>query len=80
MIKAIILLREQKGKCFWCGDKIDLSIDGYLTRDHLVPKSKGGSNSKENLVASCRPCNQNFGDISIKDKINHLKSNNFIHA
>lgn len=28
-----------------------------LTLDHVIPRSRGGSNSDDNLVAACRRCN-----------------------
>ncbi len=37
-------------RCQYCGQPAD-SID------HVVPRSKGGAHSWENLVAACRPCN-----------------------
>lgn len=40
-------------QCRYCGGR-----DGALECDHLVPVSRGGSHSDENLVTSCRPCNR----------------------
>lgn len=37
-----------------------------LTLDHVIPSSKGGSTSWDNIVASCVPCNQKKGDTLIK--------------
>jgi 5-methylcytosine-specific restriction endonuclease McrA len=37
-------------RCQYCGDRAD-SID------HVVPRSRGGLQVWENLVAACRPCN-----------------------
>jgi len=37
-------------RCQYCGDRAD-SID------HIVPRSKGGPHSWENVAAACRPCN-----------------------
>jgi 5-methylcytosine-specific restriction endonuclease McrA len=33
-----------------------------LTLDHLIPKSKGGSNRLENLWLACFPCNNSRGN------------------
>jgi len=49
---------RQKGKCYWCGKK--LSKPYHL--DHVVPLSRGGSNSPENIVISCPPCNLSKGN------------------
>lgn len=35
-----------------------------LTLDHVIPVSRGGENSWENLVAACRPCNQKKGNLT----------------
>ena len=43
--------------CQYCGSR------GNLTVDHVIPKSKGGSSSWENIVASCAPCNRRKGDL-----------------
>ena len=32
-----------------------------LTIDHVVPKSRGGGHSWENLVSACKPCNHRKG-------------------
>jgi 5-methylcytosine-specific restriction endonuclease McrA len=42
--------------CQYCGSR------GNLTVDHVIPKSKGGPSSWENIVASCAPCNRRKGD------------------
>lgn len=38
-------------KCQYCGSKHD------LTFDHVVPRSKGGRTTWDNVVAACSPCN-----------------------
>ena len=45
--------------CQYCGVKFN-SID--LTLDHIIPKSRGGKSSWENLVAACAPCNRRKDD------------------
>jgi hypothetical protein len=50
-------VRERDGHaCVYCGNT------KYLTLDHLVPLSRGGSNDEENLVTACRPCNSKKRD------------------
>lgn len=35
---------------------------GLLTLDHIVPRSRGGQTTWENVVAACRSCNMRKGD------------------
>lgn len=48
--------------CMYCGKEFSAS---QLTRDHIVPRSQGGYDSWENVVAACRRCNQFKGDRSL---------------
>jgi CRISPR/Cas system Type II protein with McrA/HNH and RuvC-like nuclease domain len=41
-------------KCYYCGEKV---TQNNATLDHKTPISKGGDNSKENLVTCCFECN-----------------------
>jgi 5-methylcytosine-specific restriction endonuclease McrA len=42
--------------CQYCGSRANLTVD------HVIPRSKGGPSSWENIVASCAPCNRRKGD------------------
>ena len=42
--------------CVYCGCK-----DRPLTRDHVIPISRGGHHTKENIVPACQPCNTRKG-------------------
>ncbi|MBZ4021855.1 HNH endonuclease [Rhodobacter sp. TJ_12] len=46
--------------CQYCGAK------GDLTFDHVIPRSKGGVTSWENVVAACAPCNLKKANKSLK--------------
>jgi len=43
-------------RCQYCGSQ------RHLTVDHVVPRSKGGADSWDNVVTSCAPCNLRKGD------------------
>jgi 5-methylcytosine-specific restriction endonuclease McrA len=43
--------------CQYCGSSTSLTVD------HVVPRSKGGASTWENIVASCAPCNRRKGDL-----------------
>src|SRR6201993_2961383 len=53
-----ILLRD-RNTCQYCGVVL---ASGELTLDHVVPRSRGGSSTWENLVACCHPCNRRKGN------------------
>src|SRR5262245_31244940 len=53
-----ILLRD-RNTCQYCGMVLS---SGELTLDHVVPRSRGGSSTWENLVACCHPCNRKKGN------------------
>ena len=53
-----ILLRDRY-TCQYCGHVLSAS---ELTLDHVTPRSRGGKSSWENLVTSCRRCNNHKGD------------------
>ena len=67
------IFSKTNGRCSYCGAKA-------TEIDHIVPKSKGGSNSPSNLTPACRSCNQmksnktlkEFGKLVGKD-FSHLK-------
>src|SRR5437764_7556109 len=42
--------------CQYCGSQANLTVD------HVIPRSKGGGSSWDNIVASCAPCNRRKGD------------------
>jgi 5-methylcytosine-specific restriction endonuclease McrA len=42
--------------CQYCGSRAQLTVD------HVVPRSKGGGSTWDNIVASCAPCNRRKGD------------------
>ena len=50
-----VFLRD-RFTCQYCGEHEE------LTFDHVVPRSKGGGDSWDNVVTSCAPCNLRKGD------------------
>ncbi len=43
--------------CQYCGARSNLTVD------HVIPRSKGGGSTWDNIVASCAPCNRRKGDL-----------------
>jgi len=48
------LYARDRNRCLYCGETF-ASI--HLTRDHIIPKSRGGSDSWSNSATACRECN-----------------------
>lgn len=56
----LAILAEAKGHCHYC-DK-----EAKLTLDHVIPLSKGGKHSKDNVVAACAHCNCSKGNKTVE--------------
>ena len=46
-----VILLSRCGSCVYCG-----SPEG-TTQDHVIPISRGGAHTRDNVVPCCRPCN-----------------------
>ena len=49
---------RDNNQCQYCANYFP---SDKLTMDHVIPKSRGGKNTWENLVAACKKCNQKKG-------------------
>ena len=54
------LFKKHNGRCVYCGNTAE-------EVEHVIPKSKGGTNSVHNLVIACRKCNELKGKLSLKE-------------
>jgi len=45
--------------CQYCGSQPGKA---FLTIDHVIPRSRGGTTCWENVVTACAPCNRRKGD------------------
>ena len=52
------LFRRDGNLCMYCGDE---HSEGALTRDHVVPLSRGGRDVWSNVVSACKSCNTRKG-------------------
>jgi 5-methylcytosine-specific restriction endonuclease McrA len=50
------LLRRDRNRCQYCASS------EKLTLDHVLPRSRGGRDTWENLVTACMPCNNRKGN------------------
>ena len=57
------------GRCPKCGAKMQIKNckdeKTYMTIDHIVPRSKNGTNNIGNLRPLCRKCNMDRGNIDL---------------
>lgn len=53
------IFNRDHNTCMYCGNKFSKA---ELTLDHVIPSSRGGKSTWENLVAACMPCNRRKGD------------------
>jgi hypothetical protein len=58
-IREYIRERELPNACVYCGST------GELSYDHLMPRSRGGPDTPENVVLACRACNSSKGDKGV---------------
>ena len=65
------IFSKTKGRCSYCGAKAE-------EIDHIIPKSKGGSNSTYNLTPACRSCNEKKSNLSLKE-FGKLMSKDYSH-
>jgi len=58
------LVLKQGGFCAYCGGPLTVA-----TIDHVIPRSKGGTDEESNLVAACPRCNNAKGDLDVEEFI-----------
>jgi 5-methylcytosine-specific restriction enzyme A len=46
--------KTASGKCYYCGRQVGFA---NLTMDHVIPLSRGGASTRDNLVPCCKECN-----------------------
>ena len=56
------ILHRDNYTCQYCGDKRH-----DLTIDHIIPRSRGGLDSWDNVAAACLRCNVKKGDRTPKE-------------
>ena len=60
------VVREYGAICHLCGEQINLQdVENGLSVDHVIPRSKGGTDSLENLRPSHKRCNFRRQDLDM---------------
>jgi 5-methylcytosine-specific restriction endonuclease McrA len=52
------VFRRDNNRCQYCGSHLQLTLD------HVIPRSRGGKDTWENLTTACQPCNTRKGDMT----------------
>ncbi|MCS7000627.1 MAG: HNH endonuclease [Bacteroidota bacterium] len=63
------ILRRDGFACQYCGTR-----SAPLTIDHVIPRSRGGNDTWENLVTACIPCNNRKGNRTPEEAGMRLRS------
>jgi hypothetical protein len=50
--------------CGYCGRRY---VETKLSRDHIIPTSKGGKNVWNNVITACKSCNHEKSDMTLKE-------------
>jgi 5-methylcytosine-specific restriction endonuclease McrA len=61
-------LFARDGKCGYCLRTADrLGAREFFTRDHVVPRSRGGGDEWTNVVTACNSCNNRKGSLTLDE-------------
>lgn len=58
---------KTKGRCCYCGEKVNPFIKNGYTYEHVDPQANGGGNGQENLMPCCKSCNSQKKDKTLGD-------------
>ncbi len=61
-MSLVELLEYQNNKCYHCSNELDHDTRRAVHLDHLIPLSKGGTHTLDNVVWSCACCNLTKSD------------------
>lgn len=70
-----LAFKKQGGLCWWCNIRMFLPHEPEfkafprrrVTAEHLVPRGKGGTDAKHNIVAACANCNEKRKDYGLSE-------------
>lgn len=65
------IFRRDSSMCTYCGSGKDLTLD------HVMPRSRGGKSSWDNLITACKSCNGKKGDFTPEEANMHMRMKPF---
>jgi 5-methylcytosine-specific restriction endonuclease McrA len=65
------LFKRDSNCCQYCGATRELTLD------HVMPRSRGGKTSWENLITACKSCNSRKGDLTPEEARMPMRSRPF---
>jgi len=71
MLNRQNVFKRDNFQCQYCGSPKDLTLD------HVMPRSRGGKTSWDNLISACKPCNSKKGDFTPEEANMPLRSKPF---
>ncbi len=71
MLNRRNILRRDGYRCQYCGSRENLTVD------HIIPRSRGGRDTWENLVTACTRCNNRKGNRTPEEAGMRLRSRPF---
>ncbi|WP_299458911.1 HNH endonuclease [uncultured Microscilla sp.] len=67
MLSRQNIFKRDGNACQYCGSPYDLTLD------HVIPKSRGGRSTWDNLATACKSCNSKKGDLTPEEASMPLK-------
>ena len=61
------ILEKYDYKCAYCD--VEFDCENLPTKDHVTPVSKGGHNTREDVVPACRSCNSKKHNNILEEKV-----------
>lgn len=68
-IRRMVIARDGL-RCVYCDDDL---TDQEVHLDHVVPESKGGPTTYDNLQVTCRRCNTSKGILTEEEFVSRLR-------
>ena len=67
-LQQLIDVAKRDGpRCCWRCHRPEIKCSEDLTVEHIIPRSRGGSDDLRNLWISCKTHNSRRGDMSVED-------------